>query len=173
MKCTVKALVRCSPDHPAISSDLSQQQMQAHTLVVSTASNKASLLLTLLFAQENKNSTTWTPLEGEKGAVWFHGVVERHFIFAELMPDLPMWGWTGCVGWRPAGEQQGLKKPTTYLSGNPAWLRLSHLPWWCWVVRRHICSSNHLPSSPSRLNDHLPPSPMWSVLTALAEHTFG
>lgn len=42
----LKLQVRCSPDHPAISSDLSQQQMQAHTWLVSAASNKANPLLT-------------------------------------------------------------------------------------------------------------------------------
>lgn len=63
--------------------------MQAHTSVVSIASNKANLLLTLLFAQENKTSSLWTPLEGEEGAAWFCGMVERHFVFAELTPDLP------------------------------------------------------------------------------------
>lgn len=64
--------------------------MQAHNSAVSTASNKANLLFTLLFAQENKTSRMWTPLEGEEGAALFHGVVESHFIFAELTPDLPM-----------------------------------------------------------------------------------
>jgi len=63
--------------------------MQAHTSVVSAASNKANLLLTLLFAQENKSSSMWIALEEEERAAWFHGMVERHFIFAELMPDLP------------------------------------------------------------------------------------
>lgn len=42
----LKLQVRCSPDHPAISSDLSQQQMQAHTWLESAASNKANPLLT-------------------------------------------------------------------------------------------------------------------------------
>lgn len=125
--------------------------MQAHTSVVSAASNKANLFLTLLFAQENRNSSMWTPLEWEEGAAWFHGMVERYFIFAELTPELPMWGWTGCVGWQPAGEQQAPKKPAACWSGNPAWLRLSHLPRQCRVVGCHVARHLFLqpPSFPS------------------------
>lgn len=41
------------------------------------------------------------------------------------------------------------------------------------VTWRDICFSNHPPFPPGQLNDRLPPLLMGSVLTVLAEHTFG